>query len=302
MKVTDIITPVNEGLVSKLFGSFKGELIKDATEALKRQAGKYGGEVDLKTVTQHIHGMGTKASHAVMDDPKIAQTVMNAVNRSMAINQALKSSTAVSKFLAAAGFTVSSTRAVYNYLSRMKDAEDKVAAGEWTEDNYAAVRQQEMSVLITTLVAGLPIVGSRLLGVMGKLPFLGSVYKDVALLQSAALASYLAFLNTDRARNFLAAAAIYSLSDIPVIGPYISKLGIDIDVSRIVGAAGVQIVDFFKPSNAVGGGQAQPSTAQPNAQIQSTSPTAQPGADASPAAAAPVVPTAAQATNVAGWN
>lgn len=298
MKVTDVITPpLNEWSIGGLFGTLRSRIVKSAIEALKKEGGAFAGEIDIKRVRDFIHGMGKDASRALMNDASIATEVTNAVNRVRMWNKATASVNSATKFITAAGFTASSARALYNYFTRMSEAEEMMATGQWTQDNYDAVRQQEMSVLLVTLAAGLPAVASRLLGVIGKIPFLGNVYKDVALLQGAALASYLTYLNTsDKTRQYLAAAAVYSLSDIPVVGPYISKLGIDLDVSRIVGAAGVQIADFFKPKlqSAVG---MKPTGPTANAPIQQTAPQGQPTA-----AEPEVVPTAAQATNVAGWR
>ena len=136
----------------------------------------------------------------------------------------------------------------WHYWWAVRLAETKLKAGVYTQENYDYVRQTEMSKLIVAVTVGLAgkVVFSTFngaLGIIKKIPIFGTALRPVLnflqTLDKTAQVAFVAFLNTDTGRKWLAMAAC---ADFFEGTPY------EIDISQIIGGGGVALIDMAKDS------------------------------------------------------
>lgn len=134
----------------------------------------------------------------------------------------------------------------WHYWWAVRLAEKKLEAGAYTQENYDYVRQTEMSKLVTALAVGFSgkaVFGTfhAAMGVFKRLPIFGKALRPVLnflqTLDKSGQVAFVAFLNTDTGRRWLALAAT---ADFFEGTPY------EIDVAQIVGGSGVALLDMVK--------------------------------------------------------
>jgi len=269
MKVIDIIRmPLDEGL-SKLA---RQELADIAGSAIN-QATKYGKAVPSVADILRRRGVTATAEEiAVIEKAaqkraaelakaeKAAYDKKNSVlNKAMAGTKEIGEGWAIFKekvgfitnALIALGCTASVGDAVWTYYSNVQEAYDQWAAGKLPEADYRYVRQAEMSVMITKIAGTFVFVGGTgaiagILNFFGKIKFLGGPFRLLGGLTKAGQLALAAAFNTPQAKEWMAYAAVYHLSELPVIGPIFKFLGINGDISAYVGAGGVYLLDKLK--------------------------------------------------------
>ena len=134
----------------------------------------------------------------------------------------------------------------WHYWWAVRLAEKKLEAGVYSQENYDYVRQTEMSKLVTALTVGL--AGKAVFGtfhtamsVFKRIPIFGRALRPVLnflqTLDKSAQVAFVAFLNTDTGRRWLALAAT---ADFFEGTPY------EIDVAQIVGGSSVALIDMAK--------------------------------------------------------
>jgi hypothetical protein len=196
------------------------------------------------------------------------------------------------------GFTKAVAEPIGFYLDQMSAAEAKVKSGEWTQEEYDSVREQEMGVLVTKIVAGAaaPATVGGMIQMFSKIPFLGPVGKLIGGANKLVLASYLQFITSPTGQEWMTKAAMFATADIPVLGPI---FGTKDQISRYIGAGGVEIVNALEaPYYAIVGGKPGVVSGAPapanrptaNAAPAQTSPQPAPGAVATPEPAAAAEP------------
>jgi hypothetical protein len=269
MKVIDIIrSPLNEGL-SKVA---RQELADIAGSAIN-QATKFGKTIPTVsdilrrkgvTVTAEelaaIEKAAQKKAAELAKAEKAAYDKKNSVlNKAMATTREIgegwdvfkQKASFITNALIALGCAYSVGSAVWTYYSNVQEAYDQWAKGELTEANYRYVRQAEMSVMITKIAATFVFVGTTgavagILNFFGKIKFLGGPFRLLGGLTKAGQAALVVAFNTPQAKEWMAYAAVYHLSELPVIGPLFKFLGINDDISAYVGAGGVYLLDKLK--------------------------------------------------------
>lgn len=166
----------------------------------------------------------------------------------------------------------------WHYWWAVKLAEKKLEAGTYTKENYDYVRQTEMSKLITALTVGL--AGKTVFGtfhaamsVFKRIPIFGKALRPVLnflqTLDKTGQVAFVAFLNTDTGRRWLALAAT---ADFFEGTPY------EIDVAQIVGGSGVALLDMAKEAVGMKTTPAASAASQTASNGAATSPEADSGA------------------------
>jgi hypothetical protein len=270
MKVIDIIKPsLNEGLLSKIAIR---ELSDAAGWAIAR-AQKYGREIpDVARFLERegvratpreievIEKAAQKRAAEITKAEKAAYDKENSVlNKAIASTKEIgegwelfkQKASFITNALIALGCVTSVGSAVWTYYSNVQEAYNQWAAGKLPEADYRYVRQSEMSVMITKIAATFVFVGGTgavagILSFFGKIPFLGVPFRLLSGLTKTSQLALAAAFNTPQAKEWLAYAAVYHLSELPVIGPLFEFLGINDDISAYVGGGGVLLLDKLK--------------------------------------------------------
>ena len=270
MKVIDIIkSPLNEGALSQI----AIRELSDAAGWAIAQAQKYGNPLprisDLLrrrgvTATPKelavIEKEAAKRAAEITKAEKAAFDKQNSLlNKTMAGTKEIGEGLAIFKekisfitsALIALGCTVSVGDAVWTYYSNVQEAYDQWAAGKLPEADYRYVRQAEMSVMITKIAGTFVFVGGTgaiagILNFFGKIPFLGVPFRLLGGLTKVGQLALAAAFNTPQAKEWMAYAAVYHLSELPIIGPLFKFLGVNDDISAYVGGGGVLLLDKLK--------------------------------------------------------
>ena len=270
MKVIDIIkSPLNEGALSKI----AIRELSDAAGWAIAQAQKYGNPLprisDLLrrrgvTATPKelavIEKEAAKRAAEITKAEKAAFDKQNSLlNKTMAGTKEIGEGWAIFKektsfitnALIALGCTASVGDAVWTYYSNVQEAYDQWAAGKLPEADYRYVRQAEMSVMITKIAGTFVFVGGTgaiagILNFFGKIPFLGVPFRFLGGLTKVGQLALAAAFNTPQAKEWMAYAAVYHLSELPIIGPLFKFLGVNDDISAYVGGGGVLLLDKLK--------------------------------------------------------
>lgn len=170
---------------------------------------------------------------------------------------------------------------IWDYWRAVSKAEEKLKSGQYTPENFNYVRQQEASKLVVTLAVGLSgktamALFNGALNITRALPFVGKALGPVLSvlhgMDKTAQAAFVAFLNTETGRRWLAILASFSIFE---------GTAFEISMPDIAGNLGVWLLDTLngaigikpvtpaattKPAAtpASGTGQsASPSTAEP---------------------------------------
>ena len=270
MKVIDIIkSPLNEGALSQIAIR---ELSDAAGWAIAR-AQKYGNPLPrISDILRREGVTATSKELAVIEKEaaKRAAEITKAetaafdkqnslLNKTMAGTKEIGEGLAIFKekisfitnALIALGCTASVGDAVWTYYSNVQEAYDQWAAGKLPEADYRYVRQAEMSVMITKIAGTFVFVGGTgaiagILNFFGKIPFLGVPFRLLGGLTKVGQLALAAAFNTPQAKEWMAYAAVYHLSELPIIGPLFKFLGVNDDISAYVGGGGVLLLDKLK--------------------------------------------------------
>jgi len=269
MKVIDIIKPsLNEGLSQIAVR----ELVELAGNAIA-YAQKYGKALPSISDILRSNGVTATAKELAVIEKEAAKRAAeitkaekaafdkqnSLLNKTMTGTKEIGEGWAIFKektsfitnALIALGCTASVGDAVWTYYSNVQAAYAKWVKGDLTEGNYRYVRQAEMSVMITKIAGTFVFVGGTgaiagILNFFGKIKFLGAPFRLLGGLTKAGQLALAAGFNTPQAKEWMAYAAVYHLSELPVIGPLFKFLGINDDISAYVGGGGVYLLDKLK--------------------------------------------------------
>jgi len=255
MKIIDIIkSPLNEGLLSKV--AIK-ELSDAAGWAIAR-AQKYGREIP--DVAQFLEREGVRATPREIEviekaAQRRAAEIIKAEEKAVkgAERQASKAAWAEGfdkayKYAVGLGLSASAFGDIKNYYERMDIAYSNWQSGGWTEAQYKAVREKEMSMLIaklagtTLLVGGTGAIGA-ILKWAGGFPIIGFIPKMLGSVTKPIQIGLAAWFATGAGKEWMAQVVVYSLAD---SFEFLRGTPLDHSLSEIIGPFGTKIVDAFK--------------------------------------------------------
>lgn len=255
MKVIDIIkSPLNEGLLSKIAIR---ELSDAAGWAIAR-AQKYGREIP--DVAKFLEREGVRATPREIEviekaAQRRAAEILKAEEKAVkgAERQASKAAWAEGfdkayKYSVGLGLSASAFGDIKNYYERMDIAYSNWQSGGWTEAQYKAVREKEMSMLIaklagtTLLVGGTGAIGA-ILKWAGGFPIIGFIPKMLGGITKPIQVGMAAWFATGAGKEWMAQVVIYSLAD---SFEFLKGTALDHSLSEIIGPFGTKIVDAFK--------------------------------------------------------
>jgi len=255
MKVIDIIkSPLNEGLLSKV--AIK-ELSDAAGWAIAR-AQKYGREIP--DVAKFLEREGVRATPREIEviekaAQRRAAEIIKAEEKAVkgAERQASKAAWAEGfdkayKYAVGLGLSASAFGDIKNYYERMDIAYSNWQSGGWTEAQYKAVREKEMSMLIaklagtTLLVGGTGAIGA-ILKWAGGFPIIGFIPKMLGSVTKPIQIGMAAWFATGAGKEWMAQVVVYSLAD---SFEFLRGTPLDHSLSEIIGPFGTKIVDAFK--------------------------------------------------------
>jgi len=217
------------GISEKEIAKVEAEAAKRSKEILKAEKAAYDAE-------HGIIGTITRKKQEIGDSWKLFKTKVSFITDS----------------LIALGCLASVGDAVLTYYTNVQKAYDQWAADKIPENDYIYIRQAEMSVLITKIAGTFALgVGTgtfrATMNFFGKIPLLGIPFRFLGTLtQTAQLALATYVINSSAWKEAMAYAAVYQLSELPIIGPAFKALGITTDISDYVGHGGVLLLDEFK--------------------------------------------------------
>ena len=255
MKIIDIIkSPLNEGLLSKV--AIK-ELSDAAGWAIAR-AQKYGREIP--DVAKFLEREGVRATPREIEviekaAQRRAAEIIKAEEKAVkgAERQASKAAWAEGfdkayKYAVGLGLSASAFGDIKNYYERMDIAYSNWQSGGWTEAQYKAVREKEMSMLIaklagtTLLVGGTGAIGA-ILKWAGGFPIIGFIPKMLGSVTKPIQIGLAAWFATGAGKEWMAQVVVYSLAD---SFEFLRGTPLDHSLSEIIGPFGTKIVDAFK--------------------------------------------------------
>jgi hypothetical protein len=255
MKVIDIIkSPLNEGLLSKV--AIK-ELSDAAGWAIAR-AQKYGREIPdvakfleregVRATPREIEVIEKAAQRRAAEITKAEEKAVKGAERQASKAAWAEGFDKAYKYAVGLGLSASAFGDIKNYYERMDIAYSNWQSGGWTEAQYKAVREKEMSMLIaklagtTLLVGGTGAIGA-ILKWAGGFPIIGFIPKMLGSVTKPIQIGMAAWFATGAGKEWMAQVVVYSLAD---SFEFLKGTPLDHSLSEIIGPFGTKIVDLFK--------------------------------------------------------